>query len=140
MRRTSRRHRPTTRHYTGDAILVAWLIGRRPGSVLAVTKRPDDAKYDPFLVRVGQNVAEARLRAGLTQEELAERLEVIPRIVQKIESGRLNLTLRTIARLADALHADPGALVAGPSANAKKSAKPTVKRVARRKRGTAPRT
>lgn len=79
-------------------------------------KRPDDAKYDPLLKRVGRAIAAARRGADFTQEEFAERLGVIPRVVQKIESGGMNLTLRTIARIADALDTEPGVLVGGTSA------------------------
>ena len=53
---------------------MAWSVLGIPGSVPGV-KRPDDAKHDAFLARVGHRVAEARQGAGLTQEELAERIE-----------------------------------------------------------------
>lgn len=105
---------------------MAWFVAPLLGSVLRV-KRPDDAKFDPFLVRVGECIAEVRRRVGLTQEQLAERLDVIPRVVQKIESGRTNLTLRTVARIADALGVDPGMLVVGtprPKTTAKAPARP----------------
>ena len=44
-----------------------------------------------------------RIRAGLTQESLAERAGLNPRTVQKIEAGQLNILLTTLFRLRTAL-------------------------------------
>lgn len=52
---------------------------------------------------VGRRVAELRAERGLTQEQLAERLEVSARWVQSIEAGDENLGLGTIAKLATVL-------------------------------------
>jgi transcriptional regulator with XRE-family HTH domain len=41
----------------------------------------------------------ARKRKGLTQEQLAELIEVHPRIVQKIEAGDLNPKTTTLIRI-----------------------------------------
>lgn len=49
---------------------------------------------------------------GLTQEALAERLELATKNVQRIESGAQNLTLATLERIAQALETSPAALVA----------------------------
>lgn len=56
-----------------------------------------------LLKAVGGNVRRLRLRAKLTQEGLAERVEINPRTVQKIEAGRLNILVTTLARLQVAL-------------------------------------
>jgi transcriptional regulator with XRE-family HTH domain len=54
---------------------------------------------------VGRRVAELRLARGLTQEALAERLDVAARWVQAVEGGKENLTLGTLATFANALKA-----------------------------------
>jgi transcriptional regulator with XRE-family HTH domain len=55
---------------------------------------------------VGQEVRRARTAAGLTQAEVATRLETSPSYVTNLEAGRLNLTLGQLARIAAAIGAD----------------------------------
>ncbi len=47
-----------------------------------------------------------RLKRGLTQEELANKLSVAAHYISDIERGRRNITLQTIGRLACALDLD----------------------------------
>jgi len=49
---------------------------------------------------VGRRVAELRAEQGLTQEALAEKLGVSTVYVRRVELGRENLTVRSLARLA----------------------------------------
>jgi transcriptional regulator with XRE-family HTH domain len=51
----------------------------------------------------GRNVQRERLRRNLTQEKLAELVELNHRTIQKIEAGGLNILLTTILRLQKAL-------------------------------------
>ena len=53
-------------------------------------------------------MAALRTTAGVTQEELAVRLGIATRNLQRLESGTQNLTLQTIERVAHALGVDPG--------------------------------
>lgn len=70
----------------------AWASGDRRGV-------EDPAK----LIRsVGRRIAELRRQARLTQEELAEQLDVGSRYVSRAERGE-NLTLDTLARFANVL-------------------------------------
>jgi DNA-binding XRE family transcriptional regulator len=55
---------------------------------------------------VGQEVRRARAAAGLTQAEVAARLETSPTYVTNVEAGRLNLTLGQLTRIAAAIGAD----------------------------------
>jgi len=48
-------------------------------------------------------VRRERVARGLTQEKLAELMDVNSRTVQKIEAGKLNILLTTILRLQKAL-------------------------------------
>jgi transcriptional regulator with XRE-family HTH domain len=52
---------------------------------------------------VGEEIRSARRAQGLTQAQLAERLGAAPAYVSAVEAGRENLTLGSLARLADAL-------------------------------------
>jgi transcriptional regulator with XRE-family HTH domain len=52
---------------------------------------------------VGEEIRRARRAQGLTQAQLAERLGAAPAYVSAVEGGRENLTLGSLARLADAL-------------------------------------
>lgn len=55
---------------------------------------------------VGQEVRNARTAAGLTQAEVATRLETSPSYVTNVEAGRLNLTLGQLTRIAAAIGAE----------------------------------
>ena len=58
------------------------------------------------LFDVGRRVAEIRAARGLTQEQLAEVIGIAVTHLQKIETGRLNLTVRTLVTLANALRCE----------------------------------
>ncbi|HEY4059689.1 MAG TPA: helix-turn-helix transcriptional regulator [Kofleriaceae bacterium] len=73
---------------------------------------------DPYrVVRwVGGRVAERRRTLGWTQEELAERLDVSIKYLQRLEAGQENLTIRSVVGLANALELPPGELMRSPAA------------------------
>jgi transcriptional regulator with XRE-family HTH domain len=62
-----------------------------------------DQEQSELLKAVGGNVRRLRLKAKMTQEGLAERVGINPRTIQKIEAGRLNILVTTLARLQVAL-------------------------------------
>jgi transcriptional regulator with XRE-family HTH domain len=51
----------------------------------------------------GQNVRRERMAANLTQEKLAEMVELNIRTLQKIEAGDVNILLTTVLRIHKAL-------------------------------------
>ena len=57
----------------------------------------------PQLAAFGANVRRERVARDLTQEKLAELIDVNSRTIQKIEAGKLNILLTTILRLQKAL-------------------------------------
>lgn len=59
---------------------------------------------------LGERVRELRLSKGWTLEHAAERMHVDFAHLQKIESGRVNVTIGTFLRIADGLGHPPGAL------------------------------
>ena len=52
-----------------------------------------------MLTRLGVNVERERKARGLTQEKLAELVDLHPRVIQKIESGETNLKATTLFRI-----------------------------------------
>ena len=56
-----------------------------------------------MLTQLGTNIQVERKHSGLTQERLAEIIDVHPRIVQKIEAGALNPKSTTLLRIQSAL-------------------------------------
>jgi transcriptional regulator with XRE-family HTH domain len=61
--------------------------------------------------RVARRIAHIRRVAGATQEDLAGRLGIALKNLQRLESGKQNLTLQTIARVAVALEVEPEELL-----------------------------
>lgn len=59
-----------------------------------------------FKLHLAQNVASARHRAGLTQDQLAQAAELSRATVNLIEAGACDPRLSTITRLAGALQVD----------------------------------
>ena len=56
-----------------------------------------------MLTRLGANIERARKARGLTQEKLAETVDLHPRVVQKIEAGETNIKATTLIRIQAAL-------------------------------------
>ena len=63
--------------------------------------------------RLGRNLRALRIARGLTQEKLAEQLNVTPRYLAGIERGERNLTLDSIESLAVQLEVAALSLLTG---------------------------
>jgi transcriptional regulator with XRE-family HTH domain len=61
---------------------------------------------------VGGRVAEQRRAYGLTQELLAEKLDVSIKYLQRVEAGEENLTIASVVNIANALATEPSYCVA----------------------------
>ena len=59
-----------------------------------------DALDDEFALAAA--MIEARARAGLTQEQLAQRMHTTQAVIARLESGRVKPSTRTLERLAAA--------------------------------------
>jgi transcriptional regulator with XRE-family HTH domain len=57
-------------------------------------------KPEQVISDVGRRFAEIRLRRGWTQKEFAENIGISLKYLQKVESGKANLSLASLARLA----------------------------------------
>lgn len=68
------------------------------------------ARSERWLGQIGRRVAELRTARDLTQEKFAEKADVSARYVQRVEAGTENLTVRTLVKIANALHVELPAL------------------------------
>jgi transcriptional regulator with XRE-family HTH domain len=66
-----------------------------------------------YLRKVGKNIRAARLRSGLRQIDVNERIGLTYRHYQNIEAGKVNLTISTLCRLATLFKAPISELVEG---------------------------
>jgi len=89
----------------------------------------------PELIRVvARRIKALRQARGLTQDAVAEALGIAAKNVQRLEAGRQNLTLKTLAHVADVLDVEPfellksGAVIA---ADAETSLKRALRGLAR---------
>ena len=64
---------------------------------------PRDAKIQTQLKRFGANVRRERTARRMTQEKLAELVDLNIRSVQKIEAGSINVLITTATRIQKAL-------------------------------------
>ena len=69
-------------------------------------RMPLDAKQTAQVRIFGANLRRERMSRGITQEALAEKVELNIRTVQKIEAGDVNILLTTVIRLKKALGCD----------------------------------
>ncbi|HEY5377021.1 MAG TPA: helix-turn-helix transcriptional regulator [Polyangiaceae bacterium] len=66
------------------------------------------------LKKVGRRIAELRQGAELTQEQLAAKLKITLKYLQRVEAGRHNLSVDSLVRFSRALKAEPKALFEEP--------------------------
>jgi transcriptional regulator with XRE-family HTH domain len=77
---------------------------------------------------VARRIAELRQRAGKTQAEVAEVVETTVSNYQRIEHGLQNLTLRTMAKIANAIGVSVAEFfVAPPAPQTRKRGRPKKK-------------
>lgn len=58
---------------------------------------------DDILKNIAFNIKIERMRKKLTQAQLAEIIDVHEKYIGKVESGKQNITIRTLIRIAKAL-------------------------------------
>jgi transcriptional regulator with XRE-family HTH domain len=83
-------------------------------------------RRDPAVVvrDVGRRIAELRTEQGLTQAAFAEALGITTGHLQRIELGKLNLTIHSLVRLADQLHVGIGELFEPPKSQTVRRGRP----------------
>lgn len=65
-------------------------------------------EYIELLKKVAFNVKIQRMKQNLTQSQLAEMINVHEKYIGKIETGKQNLTLKTLFKIAQALDVEIG--------------------------------
>lgn len=68
---------------------------------------------------VGRRLRELRRQRDLTQEALAEKLGMLAPNYARIEQGRVNVTIDTLVRIANALDVGPGDLFRKPKSGSR---------------------
>ena len=59
-----------------------------------------------LLLKLGARLKELRKVRGLTQEALAEEVDLTPQYLSRLESGHQSPSVETMAKLAEALHVE----------------------------------
>ncbi|HEV2693872.1 MAG TPA: helix-turn-helix transcriptional regulator [Verrucomicrobiae bacterium] len=72
---------------------------------------PLNSKQAAQLKTFGANIRRERMSKKITQEKLAELVDLNIRTIQKIEAGHVNILLTTALRLRDALGCSWGSLI-----------------------------
>lgn len=67
--------------------------------------------------KVGNKIAELRVRSGFTQKELADRIKKSETTIQNYESGKIDIPLSSLLAIAEALEVEPAALLGGEEDN-----------------------
>ena len=57
-----------------------------------------------FLSKIGEQIRKERRLKGMSQEQLAEASKIDPKSIIQIEAGKRNPTIKTLKRVASALH------------------------------------
>ncbi|CAK7192540.1 hypothetical protein COMNV_00741 [Commensalibacter sp. Nvir] len=68
---------------------------------------------NPETIAIGKRIAKARHSKGLTQEELADKLDVTTSLVGQYEKGRSGLTAKRLHQLIDILEVDMNYILTG---------------------------
>lgn len=87
--------------------IVPWFSRAQP----PLLRRVEASPYRKVLADVGQRIRAARIQAGLTQEDAAHAANIDWRRWQRIEEGTVNVTLKTLVRVARAVQTDFWGLV-----------------------------
>ena len=69
------------------------------------------SRKNPDCIAFGANVRRERMARGITQERLAEFVDLNIRTVQKIEAGEINILLTTVVRFYRVLNCPWGRLM-----------------------------
>lgn len=91
-----------------------------------ISSTVSDDRYKKAQQDLAKNIRRRRKELGLTQEDAAHAMGMATRHFQKVEAGELNITLRTLCRIARALGSEVSELLAPQGETGRRSAKQKV--------------
>lgn len=68
---------------------------------------------------IGKRIKIKRMKKRMTQEELAEKINVSTSFMSRIETGNVQINIKRLAEIADALEVSPGYLLTGINVKSK---------------------
>src|SRR5258707_11214087 len=89
--------------------------GRKPENAGVPLANAIGSAGEAMKILLGKNLRLARLKAGLTQQELAAKANIRQAHVSQIEGGKLNPMLMTMVALAEAVGKDLRTLLRPPT-------------------------
>lgn len=84
--------------------------GDRPTVRGVAHRNPDDLVRD-----VGRRIAELREERDLTQQALADAMDISPQYLRRVEAGQVNMTIRSLAKFGAGLSVPVSDLFVAPS-------------------------
>lgn len=60
---------------------------------------------------IGENIKRTRIKAGYTQEKLAEKIDVSLSVISRLETGRTMVSVEKILRIASVLDVPPSCII-----------------------------
>jgi len=70
-------------------------------------EKRSDNDFPNFLKQLGQNLRKERNKKEISQEKLAEINNIDYKYYQRIETGRVNITIKTLYKLSKSLNIKP---------------------------------
>lgn len=69
---------------------------------------------------IGERIREARIKAGITQEDLSEMLDITVAFISRVERGKAQVNLKRLAQISRVLDVPLEELVSGSTTDSKK--------------------
>jgi len=73
-----------------------------------------NAKDRQYLLKMGENIRAARKQRGYSQEEFADVAGFSRSYYTEIETGKRNISVLNLIKIAEALKVDPGEIIGSP--------------------------
>ena len=74
-------------------------------------KKSPDNDFQLYLKQLGGNLKNERIKNGITQEMFAEMNNIDYKYYQRIETGKVNITIKTLYKLSKSLKINPNSLL-----------------------------
>jgi len=68
---------------------------------------------------IGRRIKEARLEQHITQEQLADKINISVAFMSRVERGNSEVNLKRLTQIAEVLNVTPGYLLTGSNTNSK---------------------